>query len=387
MSHRTRVSLFGLGGLVLVVCATAAIGLYAYRIKPPEAAAEQASAPALMDEAQRQYLWEIEHHGLLLSKQGFSRLADALTRQDAAALTAILAPRFKGDLPYQPREVRADTDYADVVREEPGAGAPAEATPDQFVGRLLKYRALFTKPPKVQFALMTLSPVQPGRIEGVWEGKGQLRLAGEMGRDNPGEVILTLKYRTPRPSRAAFRAGGWLRFAAIEQAQTARSRRGFLMREVAEKWGVDVGRFHDNWRLKKGTPPHVNTGGVYLCDYDRDGVLDMLITDPKGIALYRGQIKDGQFHFVDVTEDVGLPRTKPEALRGGDAEANAAALKSVLQGRKGPYRDIAVFNAAAALVVAAKAGTLADGVKLAQGAIDSGEAEASLERLIAVSNG
>jgi anthranilate phosphoribosyltransferase len=59
----------------------------------------------------------------------------------------------------------------------------------------------------------------------------------------------------------------------------------------------------------------------------------------------------------------------------------------VLQGRKGPYRDIAVFNAAAALVVAAKAGTLADGVKLAQGAIDSGEAEASLERLIAVSNG
>jgi anthranilate phosphoribosyltransferase len=58
-----------------------------------------------------------------------------------------------------------------------------------------------------------------------------------------------------------------------------------------------------------------------------------------------------------------------------------------LQGEKGPYRDIAVLNAAAALVVAGKAATLADGVKLAGHTIDSGTAEAALDRLIAVSNG
>ncbi len=90
--------------------------------------------------------------------------------------------------------------------------------------------------------------------------------------------------------------------------------------------------------------------------------------------------------FEIAPEDVGLPRVKPEALRGGDAEANAEALKAVLEGIKGPYRDVAVLNAAAALVVAAKAKDLAHGVALAQHAIDSGEAEGSLDRLIAVSN-
>jgi anthranilate phosphoribosyltransferase len=90
--------------------------------------------------------------------------------------------------------------------------------------------------------------------------------------------------------------------------------------------------------------------------------------------------------FEIAPEDVGLPRTKPEALRGGDADTNAEALKAVLEGIKGPYRDVAVLNAAAALVVAAKARDIAHGVALAQHSIDSGAAEASLDRLIAISN-
>src|SRR5277367_6803490 len=67
-------------------------------------------------------------------------------------------------------------------------------------------------------------------------------------------------------------------------------------------------------------------------------------------------LEDGAVRFFEIApEDVGLARVKAEALRGGDAEANAEALKAVLEGIKGPYRDVAVFNAAAALVVAAKA--------------------------------
>jgi anthranilate phosphoribosyltransferase len=114
-----------------------------------------------------------------------------------------------------------------------------------------------------------------------------------------------------------------------------------------------------------------------------DGLDEITTSGPTTVAA----LEDGMVRSFEIApEEVGLPRAKPEALRGGDAETNAQALRSVLQGRKGPYRDIAVLNAAAALVVAAKAGTLADGVKLAQRAIDAGEAEASLERLIAVSN-
>jgi anthranilate phosphoribosyltransferase len=90
--------------------------------------------------------------------------------------------------------------------------------------------------------------------------------------------------------------------------------------------------------------------------------------------------------FEIAPEDVGLKRVKPEELRGGDAEANAQALLDVLKGRKGAYRDVAMFNAAAGLIVAGRAQDLKAGVALAAKSIDSGEAEGRLDRLIAVSN-
>src|SRR5215468_10160074 len=115
-----------------------------------------------------------------------------------------------------------------------------------------------------------------------------------------------------------------------------------------------------------------------------DGLDEITTSGPTAVAaLEHGSVRT----FEVVPESLGIARVKPDALRGGDAAANAAALKAVLEGRKGAYRDVAVLNAAAALVVAAKAQTLAEGLKLAQHAIDSGGAEGSLGRLIAVSNG
>src|SRR5215475_11310407 len=115
-----------------------------------------------------------------------------------------------------------------------------------------------------------------------------------------------------------------------------------------------------------------------------DGLDEITIAGPTAVAaLEHGKVRT----FEIEPESLGIARVKPEQLRGGDATANAAALKAVLEGCKSPYRDAAVLNAAAALVVAAKVETLADGLRLAQHAIDSGEAEASLGRLIAISNG
>ena len=73
-------------------------------------------------------------------------------------------------------------------------------------------------------------------------------------------------------------------------------------------------------------------------------------------------------------------------LRGGTPDENAAALRRLLDGEKGPYRDIVLLNAAAALLVADKAETLADGIKLAASAIDSGCAKATLEKLAVLSH-
>ncbi len=98
-------------------------------------------------------------------------------------------------------------------------------------------------------------------------------------------------------------------------------------------------------------------------------------------------LEHGNIRTFEVTpEDAGLKRVKPEALRGGDAETNAKALLDVLKGKAGPFRDVSILNAAAALIVAGKAKDLKEGAALAAKSIDSGEAEGRLDRLIAVSN-
>ena len=98
-------------------------------------------------------------------------------------------------------------------------------------------------------------------------------------------------------------------------------------------------------------------------------------------------LEDGQIRSFEITpEDAGLPRAHLADLKGGDADFNAAALRAVLDGAKNAYRDIAIINAAAALIVAGKAKNLKEGAGLAQNALDSGAARDALAALIAASN-
>jgi len=114
-----------------------------------------------------------------------------------------------------------------------------------------------------------------------------------------------------------------------------------------------------------------------------DGLDEITTSGPTHVAA----LENGKVRTFEINpEDVGIDRAKPEALRGGDAEANATALMAVLKGSKGAFRDVAVLNAAAALVVAGRAKDLKAGVALAKKSLDSGEAEGRLDRLIAVSN-
>ncbi|TIO89624.1 MAG: anthranilate phosphoribosyltransferase, partial [Mesorhizobium sp.] len=76
-----------------------------------------------------------------------------------------------------------------------------------------------------------------------------------------------------------------------------------------------------------------------------------------------------------------------EDLRGGEAAYNARALRDMLGGAAGAYRDTVLMNAGAGLVVAGKATTLGDGIEAAAQAIDSGRALAVLDKLIEISNG
>jgi len=115
-----------------------------------------------------------------------------------------------------------------------------------------------------------------------------------------------------------------------------------------------------------------------------DGLDEITTTGPTHVA----ELKDGRIATFDVTpEDAGLPRARPEDLKGADAATNAVAVNALLDGHPGPYRDIVLLNAAAALIVAGKAANLKDGARLGAAAIDSGRARKTLERLVAITAG
>ncbi|KRR11463.1 anthranilate phosphoribosyltransferase [Bradyrhizobium jicamae] len=115
-----------------------------------------------------------------------------------------------------------------------------------------------------------------------------------------------------------------------------------------------------------------------------DGLDEITLTGPSFVAsLDNGKITT----FEIKPEDAGLVCCNNDALKGGDADANAEALQGVLNGKPSPYRDVALLNAAAALIVAGRARDLKEGVALGVKSLDSGAAAARLKHLVAVSRG
>ncbi len=111
-----------------------------------------------------------------------------------------------------------------------------------------------------------------------------------------------------------------------------------------------------------------------------DGTDELSIAAPSWVA----QLKDGEITEFEISpEDAGLPLHPFEAILGGDPAQNAQALRALLAGEKGAYRDAVLLNAAAALLIAGKAADLREGVARAAESIDSGKAAAKLAALAA----
>lgn len=114
-----------------------------------------------------------------------------------------------------------------------------------------------------------------------------------------------------------------------------------------------------------------------------DGLDELTTTGPSFVA----EFKDGEVRTFEVTpEQAGLKRAKIEELKGGLPADNAAAVRTLLDGKPGPFRDIVRLNAGAALVIAGKAKDLKAGAAMAAEAIDGGKAKACLARLVEITN-
>jgi anthranilate phosphoribosyltransferase len=159
-----------------------------------------------------------------------------------------------------------------------------------------------------------------------------------------------------------------------------------LLGPLANPGGVTrqlVGVFDRRWLEPVAQVLHNLGSQKVWVVHGADGLDELTTTGPSLVAELAG----GVVRCFEVTPQMaGLSCARPEALTGGDAQANARALARVLNGEPGAYRDIVLLNAAAALIVADKAGDLAEGVALAGEAIDQGRARAVLDHLVAVSS-
>ncbi|MBZ4659237.1 MAG: trpD [Desulfacinum sp.] len=113
--------------------------------------------------------------------------------------------------------------------------------------------------------------------------------------------------------------------------------------------------------------------------HGHDGLDEITVCAPTRVS----ELNDGLIRTYELDPEMILGRTAdPDDLRGGSAEDNARMLRAVLEGEKGPRRDVVVLNAAAALVAAGAAEDFRQGVRKAEEAIDGGAAKAKLEALI-----
>jgi anthranilate phosphoribosyltransferase len=116
-------------------------------------------------------------------------------------------------------------------------------------------------------------------------------------------------------------------------------------------------------------------GSDGLDELTTTGISDVAVVDAGKVSTFRISPRNA-----------GLPDARPEDLTGGNAVENAAHIRAILGGLRGPYRDIVLLNAAAALLVAGRAKTLREGVALASESIDSGRALGVLEALVPLSH-
>ncbi len=127
----------------------------------------------------------------------------------------------------------------------------------------------------------------------------------------------------------------------------------------------------------------LGTEGAWLV-HGSDGTDEISIAGPSAVvALKDGQITEREVH----PEEAGLPVHPFRDIIGGPPEENAMRLRALLDGAEGAYRDAALLNSAAALVIVGRASDLKEGAAIAAESIDSGAAKAKVAALAKTTNG
>ncbi len=144
-----------------------------------------------------------------------------------------------------------------------------------------------------------------------------------------------------------------------------------------------IGVFSPHWlEPMANVLKNLGTAHAWLV-HGNDGLDEITTTTSTQVV----ELKNGSLRKFEISpEQFGLPRALPADIKGGDPAANAQAMRNLFEGATGPYRDIVVLNAAAALVIADKAPDIPGGIALAAEALDFGRARHVLDELVKTTN-
>lgn len=277
---------------------------------PPEAEQvtqqDEPQAPEyLLDEAETARLWEMEHHGNLLSKHGFKPFVKALQQQDREQLLAVFPEDFSAQhIDFEKTQpTKIQTEVIDAARYEVTHGESRVLPRSEFVDWYLEQRQRFADDPlpNGRFDVMTIFPPDEEAGEPYWSLTCINRLWGAARDGGQLEILVRMKLRTEDLTAERLGEPAWLVDCEILQMDAMLSQRTLFQDATADS-DIQLATLHDNWTQP---PAIVNTGGVYACDYNRDGKTDLVVTDANEDAgcFYRGV---GGGKFFDVSRVIGL---------------------------------------------------------------------------------
>ena len=255
-------------------------------------AREPDDPPRLISEEGRSYIWDAEHRSNLLKEIGFSRIAEALQSRNRQRLVDILAPGFKG---LHPAAGKGQSFQAGIlaVREEVGSSqsrrVEREGITDWILGRLAELDQSGRADLTLRTHVITLFPEERDNPGGSWSGTGKIEVFAEGPAGSRGELTLFFQFGVSALSEERLAAPGWLVSMQVTRAVLGHAREP-LMTEVAAGRGINNALFWDNWKEPRNRRV-MNTGGVYLCDFNNDGRPDIYVANDmlQVMLLHRGR--------------------------------------------------------------------------------------------------
>ncbi|MGY8641184.1 MAG: FG-GAP repeat domain-containing protein [Verrucomicrobiales bacterium] len=260
-----------------------------------------------LSEANAKYLQDAEHlGGFVLGDLAFPKVENALKSADAGTLEKFFHPDFKGEL-FSEDDAKVTKYPFGIFKSWVGErNRVQKMNRVEFVQQLIDYRKEFSELTLSGLKVMKMSPVTHGNLEGPWEGTCKLILAGRTTDGRIAERVIKFRCRLNAISENTPDLNEWMTACEVTSAEYASSA-GFLMRDMTSETGIDVSRLRDNWIHNPGGKeenPYL-TGGIFVADYNRDGHVDILLTDVRDdLRLYEGK---GKGRFEEAQDRVGLP--------------------------------------------------------------------------------